>query len=192
MNKKLKSTCIAFMVVVFGSASSVFAKDTLGGGCKGRNTLSTKAVKVVNTSKAENVIPIHEYNFDNDNAKDSRVIDTGSKSTNIMDYAYAYNTDVVNEDGRIFRRFSGDNSNIEISSEDIPSKNISMKFDVRFPSGSGIKTNNIISSRNGINLSLGYNSLNLSIDNATSLNVDATKYLDGKWHTIMITYAENF
>ncbi|MFL0253352.1 Ig domain-containing protein, partial [Clostridium neuense] len=25
-----------------------------------------------------------------------------------------------------------------------------------------------------------------------SLNVDATKYLDGKWHTIMITYAENF
>ncbi|MFL0250314.1 LamG-like jellyroll fold domain-containing protein, partial [Clostridium neuense] len=146
------------------------------------------------TNAQDPIKPIHEYTFDDDNVTlgGSRLVDTGSKSTNIMDYADASNTDVVNEDGRIFRRFSGDNSNIEISDGDIPSKNISMKFDVRFPSGSGLKTNNIISSRDAINLSLEYSSLNLSIGDGINLNVNATKYLDGKWHTIVITYAGNF
>ncbi|URZ08706.1 Ig-like domain-containing protein [Clostridium felsineum] len=200
MNKKLRNTCIASMLLVFGSASSVLAKTTANISHKEKNNLSANSAKNVNTYKSEEAKPIHQYTFDSDEPNAYFTTDTGSEA-NSYSFANVNNTGLVNEDGKIFRRFNSDNSQVNISASSMPTKNVSMKFDVRFPQNN-TGTSTIISSSDGVNLKLQNNFLNFyiachnanmnRIQSTINLNADASKYLDGKWHTIVLSYAGDY
>ncbi|MCR3757386.1 Ig-like domain-containing protein [Clostridium felsineum] len=200
MNKKLRNTCIASMLLVLGSASSVLAKTTANINHREKNNLSANSVKNVNTYKSEEIKPIHQYTFDNDESNAYFTTDTGSEASSYS-FANVNNTGLVNEDGKIFRRFNSDNSQVNISASSMPTKNVSMKFDVRFPQNN-TGTSTIISSLDGVNLKLQNNFLNFyityrnaninRIQSTINLNADASKYLDGKWHTIVLSYAGDY